>query len=87
MANQGEGNGENLLELRNVTKVFGGLTALFYAGNVYGANVAARDYNVLQKRRYLGRAESLLGRLRLEPDYRHLRDSLNPDVPAAAAEE
>jgi hypothetical protein len=67
--------------------VFGALTALFYAGNVYGANVAARDYNVLQKRRYLGRAESLLGRLRLEPDYRHLRDSLNPDIPAAAAGE
>ena len=55
--------------------VFGALTALFYAGNVYGANVAARDYNLLQERRYLEHAERLLGRLRLEPDYRILLDS------------
>jgi putative component of membrane protein insertase Oxa1/YidC/SpoIIIJ protein YidD len=55
--------------------IFGALTALFYAGNIYGANIAARDYNGLQERRCLARAESLLGDVRLEPDYRPLLDS------------
>ena len=55
--------------------IFGVITALFYAGNVYGANVAARDYNLLQERRYIQRADSLFNLLPLEPDYRSLLDS------------
>lgn len=51
------------------TSLFGALTALFHAGNIHGANIAARDYNLLQERRYLERVEELLARVRLEPDY------------------
>ena len=60
--------------------IFGALAALFYAGNVYGANVAARDYNLLQERRYLQRADSLFSLLPLEPDYRSLLDTLSCDT-------
>lgn len=70
--------------LRDRTRVkvsiFGALAALFYAGNVYGANVAARDYNLLQERRYLQRADSLFSLLPLEPDYRSLLDTLSCDT-------
>ncbi len=45
------------------------LTVLFYAGNVYGANVAVRDYNSLQERNYLAKAERILESLDLAPDY------------------
>jgi TM2 domain-containing membrane protein YozV len=60
--------------------IFGVITALFYAGNVYGANVAARDYNLLQERRYVQRADSLFKLLSLEPDYRPLLDSVPADT-------
>lgn len=66
--------------------VFGSLTALFHIGNAYGANVAARDYNVMQKRRYLEQAERLLEQLALEPDYGLLRDSLEAAAGPAARE-
>ena len=52
--------------------IFGALTALFYAGNVYGANIAARDYNRLQERRYVAQAEQVLNRADLAPDYASL---------------
>ncbi len=45
-------------------------TALFYSGNLYGANVAARDYNRYQQRQYVARAETVLVRHPLVPDYR-----------------
>ncbi len=48
----------------------GALALVFWAGNVYGANLAARDYNELQKREYLSRIEALLGTVNLAPDYR-----------------
>jgi putative component of membrane protein insertase Oxa1/YidC/SpoIIIJ protein YidD/TM2 domain-containing membrane protein YozV len=51
------------------TSLFGTLTTLFYAGNVYGANIAARDYNSWQQRDYLTRAELILCDIDLEPDY------------------
>jgi TM2 domain-containing membrane protein YozV len=60
--------------------IFGVITAVFYAGNVYGANTAARDYNLLQERRYVQRADSLFERLSLEPDYRVLLDSVPADT-------
>lgn len=56
--------------------VFGAVTALFHAANIYGANMAARDYGLAQERRYLARAELLLARVRLEPDYGTLLDTL-----------
>jgi TM2 domain-containing membrane protein YozV len=59
--------------------IFGVITALFYAGNVYGANVAARDHNLLQERRYVQRADSLFELLKLQPDYRPLLDSAVAD--------
>ncbi len=66
--------------------IFGVITALFYAGNVYGANVAARDYNLLQERRYVQRADSLFGLLSLEPDYRVLLDSVPGDTALPGSE-
>lgn len=60
--------------------IFGAITALFYAGNVYGANIAARDHNLLQERRYVQRADSLFELMSLEPDYRPLLDSVPPDI-------
>jgi putative component of membrane protein insertase Oxa1/YidC/SpoIIIJ protein YidD/TM2 domain-containing membrane protein YozV len=60
--------------------IFGVITALFYAGSVYGANTAARDYNQLQERRYVQRADSLFELLSLEPDYRVLFDSVPADT-------
>jgi uncharacterized protein len=66
--------------------IFGAVTALFYAGNVYGANIAARDYNLLQERRYVQRADSLFGHLSLEPDYDILLDSVPADTPPRGRE-
>jgi len=63
--------------------IIGAITALFYAGNVYGANIAARDYNRLQERRYVQRADSLFGLIPLEPDYRALLDSVPRDTATA----
>jgi len=66
--------------------IFGVITALFYAGNVYGANIAARDYNLLQESRYVQRADSLFGLLSLEPDYRALLDSVPGDTTRSGPE-
>ena len=66
--------------------IFGVITALFYAGNVYGANTAARDYNLLQERRYVQRADSLFKLMSLEPDYRALLDSVPADSLRPASE-
>jgi putative component of membrane protein insertase Oxa1/YidC/SpoIIIJ protein YidD/TM2 domain-containing membrane protein YozV len=66
--------------------IFGVITALFYAGNVYGANTAARDYNLLQERHYIQRADSLFEHLSLEPDYHVLLDSVSPDTTPPGSE-
>jgi putative component of membrane protein insertase Oxa1/YidC/SpoIIIJ protein YidD/TM2 domain-containing membrane protein YozV len=60
--------------------IFGVISTLFYAGNVYGGNIAARDYNLLQERRYVQRADSLFTLLSLEPDYHVLLDSVPQDT-------
>ncbi len=52
--------------------LFAFLTGLFWAGNIYGANIAARDYNEYQIRRYLTRIERILNSIDLKPDYRFL---------------
>jgi hypothetical protein len=49
--------------------VVAGLGTVFHLGNVYGAAIAGRDYNRLQKRNYLGRIEDILHRVSLQPDY------------------
>jgi TM2 domain-containing membrane protein YozV len=66
--------------------IFGVITALFYAGNVYGANIAARDYNLLQEHRYIQRADSLFELLSLEPDYHVLLDSVAVDTTSTSRE-
>lgn len=48
------------------------LSVLFYSANIYGANVAAREYNRLRSRQYLDRAERLFDASDLVPDYREL---------------
>ncbi len=76
--------------LRDRTRVkvsiFGVLTALFYAGNVYGANVATRDYNLFRERRYVQRADSLFSLLPLEPDYHSLLDTDSPGTDTGKVE-
>lgn len=52
--------------------LFAFLTGLFWAGNIYGANIAARDYNEYQIRRYLTQIECILNSIDLQPDYRFL---------------
>jgi putative component of membrane protein insertase Oxa1/YidC/SpoIIIJ protein YidD len=54
------------------TVLFGTAAGVFYSAGIYGANLAARDYNALAARRYAERADELLGRIRLTPDYRTL---------------
>jgi len=63
--------------------IFGVVTALFYAGGIYGANIAARDYNLLQEHRYVQRADSLFGLMSLEPNYHVLLDSVPSDTAAS----
>ena len=55
------------------TAVAGAAGAVFYAAGIYGANIAARDYNGFQERRYVARVEELLTRVRLTPDYHEFR--------------
>jgi putative component of membrane protein insertase Oxa1/YidC/SpoIIIJ protein YidD len=50
--------------------IVAGLGLLFHAGNAYGANLAARDYNRLQREKYLNRIHALLDLVDLQPDYR-----------------
>ncbi len=58
--------------------IFTTLTALFHAANIYGANIAARDYNRFQERKYLTQAERILHSARLEPDYRAVIENTAP---------
>jgi putative membrane protein insertion efficiency factor len=52
--------------------IFAVLTGLFWVGNIYGANIAARDYNQYQTRRYLTKIDEILNRVDLRPDYHFL---------------
>ena len=52
--------------------IFTFLTGLFWVGNIYGANIAARDYNQYQTRRYLNKIDEILNRIDLRPDYHFL---------------
>jgi putative component of membrane protein insertase Oxa1/YidC/SpoIIIJ protein YidD len=70
------------------TSLFGALTVLFHTGNVYGANIAARDYNRLQRRHYIERAERILRTISLEPDYSPLAsDRTAPATPATRVQD
>ena len=52
--------------------IFTFLTGLFWSGNIYGANIAARDYNQYQKQMYLAKIDAILNRIDLKPDYNFL---------------
>ncbi len=52
--------------------IFAFLTGLFWVGNIYGANIAARDYNQFQVQKYLTKINSILNRIDLKPDYNYL---------------
>lgn len=52
--------------------IFTFLTGLFWIGNIYGANIAARDYNQYQTRCYLTKIDEILARIDLRPDYHFL---------------
>ncbi len=49
--------------------IFTFITGLFWTGNIYGANIAARDYNLFQKEKYLAKIDEILNRINLKPDY------------------
>jgi putative membrane protein insertion efficiency factor len=52
--------------------VFSFLTTLFWAGNIYGANIAARDYNQYHTRNYLAKIDEILNQIDLKPVYNFL---------------
>jgi putative membrane protein insertion efficiency factor len=52
--------------------IFAFLTGLFWVGNIYGANIAARDYNQFQIHKYLIEIDEILNRIDLRPDYTFL---------------
>jgi TM2 domain-containing membrane protein YozV len=56
-------------ESRIKFSIFTALTTFFWAGNVYGANISARDYNHFQLKRYLQQIEDELGQIELTPKY------------------
>ncbi len=53
--------------------IFTFLTAFFWAGNIYGANIAAREYNEFQVRKYQSRIESDIEGFSFTPDYQEIR--------------
>lgn len=55
--------------------IFGSLTAIFYAGNIYGANIAARDFNQARERELLSKIDALFTDVDLHPDYSPLVES------------
>jgi hypothetical protein len=57
------------------TGIFGAMALLFHAGNIYGASIAARDYNQAHQRQHLQRADALLAGVDLLPDYSFLLDA------------
>ena len=50
------------------TAILGTTAVVFHAGNIYGANIAARDFNRLQESRYIAQADELLSHIRLAPE-------------------
>lgn len=52
--------------------IFALLTTFFYAGNIYGANIAARDFNDYETKKYQNRIFNLLQEVKLVPDYKKL---------------
>jgi putative component of membrane protein insertase Oxa1/YidC/SpoIIIJ protein YidD/TM2 domain-containing membrane protein YozV len=53
--------------------IFTLLTAFFWSGNVYGANISARDYNEFQVRKYFQRIEGDLQEYNFAPNYWEIR--------------
>ncbi len=49
--------------------LFSILGGIFWAGSIYGANLAARDYNRLKEREYLEEIEKIIKKADLEPEY------------------
>jgi hypothetical protein len=56
-------------ESRIKFSIFTALTTFFWAGNVYGANISARDHNYFQQKKYLQQIEDELGQIELTPKY------------------
>jgi putative component of membrane protein insertase Oxa1/YidC/SpoIIIJ protein YidD len=56
-------------ESRIKFSIFTFLTAFFWAGNVYGANISARDYNLFQVKKYLQKIENTISGFNLKPNY------------------
>jgi hypothetical protein len=52
--------------------IFSVLTAFFWAGNVYGANISARDYNSYQINQYLSKIDNDLQEFDFTPNYREI---------------
>jgi putative membrane protein insertion efficiency factor len=52
--------------------IFAFLAGFFWVGNIYGANIAARDYNYYHTWKYLAKIDEVLNRIDLRPDYRFL---------------
>ncbi|MEO0083400.1 MAG: membrane protein insertion efficiency factor YidD [candidate division WOR-3 bacterium] len=53
--------------------IFSALTALFWMGNVYGANISARDYNQFQLTQYLRQINDVIDGFNFIPNYDSLK--------------
>lgn len=53
--------------------IFSVLTTFFWAGNIYGANIAARDYNTYQINNYLLKINDKIKEFDFTPDYKEIR--------------
>lgn len=53
--------------------IFSVFTIFFWAGNVYGANIAARDYNTYQINQYLSKVDNELQEFDFMPNYKEIR--------------
>jgi putative component of membrane protein insertase Oxa1/YidC/SpoIIIJ protein YidD len=56
--------------------IFTLLTAFFYAGNIYGANIAARDYNRCQLNNCQRQIDEILREINFTPDYQYFLKKL-----------
>jgi tetratricopeptide (TPR) repeat protein len=53
--------------------IFSVFTIFFWAGNVYGANIAAPDYNTYQINQYLSKVDNELQEFDFMPNYKEIR--------------
>ncbi|MEO0075675.1 MAG: hypothetical protein ABIK31_06170, partial [candidate division WOR-3 bacterium] len=57
--------------------IFSFLTLFFWSGNIYGANIAARDYNNFQLLKYQNEIDNIINKINLVPNYNQKYEKLS----------